>query len=82
MTEGEAYLWKENFIDEAETGFGFYVFGTYENFRRKLKVSFEPFDTQGDALEELKNLKMKMNLIDEHIRKWKLLFAKTKLGDN
>jgi hypothetical protein len=84
MASGSAATWKAQFIDEA------YArpaptnpndrLGTYTQFRKDLMEAFSMFDSVGDALDELRSLrKMKNELIDEHIVKFKMLAAKSKL---
>jgi hypothetical protein len=84
MATGSAVTWKAQFIEEA------YArptpanpndrLGTYVQFRRDLMEAFSMFDSVGDALDELRSLrKMKNELIDEHIAKFKMLAAKSKI---
>jgi hypothetical protein len=54
--------------------------GTYTQFRRDLMEAFSMFDSVGDALDELRSLRKKKNeLINEHIAKFKMLAAKSKI---
>jgi hypothetical protein len=54
--------------------------GTYTQFRKDLTEAFSMFDLVGDALDELRSLKkMKTESIDEHIAKFKMLVAKSKI---
>ena len=55
MDEGDASSWKEQFIEEA-TLTSPHDYGTWTNFEKNLKEAFQPFDTPGDALEEIKTL--------------------------
>jgi Ty3 transposon capsid-like protein/Zinc knuckle len=84
MATGSAATWKAQFIDEA------YArpappnpngrFGTYTQFRKDLMEAFSMFDSVGDALDELQSLrKKKTELIDEHIAKFKMLAAESKI---
>jgi Ty3 transposon capsid-like protein len=84
MTAGAASTWKAQFIDKA------YAkstpvnpndrLGTYGQFRKDLTEAFSMFDSVGDALNELKSLrKKKMESIDEHIAKFKMLAAELKI---
>jgi hypothetical protein len=84
MTAGAASTWKAQFIDEA------YArpiptnpndrLGTYAQFRKDLTEAFAMFDSVGDALDELRSLrKKKTESIDEHIAKFKLLAAESKI---
>jgi Domain of unknown function (DUF4939) len=84
MTAGAASTWKAQFIDEA------YArptptnpndrLGTYVQFRKELTEAFSMFDLVGDALDELRSLrKKKTESIDEHIAKFKMLVAESKI---
>jgi hypothetical protein len=84
MTTGAASTWKAQFIDKA------YArpipanpndrLGTYVQFRKDLLEAFSMFDSVGDALDELRSLrKKKMESIDEHIAKFKMLAAESKI---
>jgi Domain of unknown function (DUF4939)/Zinc knuckle len=84
MTAGVALTWKAQFIDEA------YAkptpvnpndrLGIYGQFRKDLTEAFSMFDSVGDALDELKSLrKKKTESIDEHIAKFKMLAAESKI---
>jgi Retrotransposon gag protein len=84
MTTGSAATWKAQFIEEA------YAkpapanpndrLGTYTQFRKDLIEAFSMFDSVGDALDELESLRKKKNKsIDEHIAKFKMLAAESKI---
>jgi hypothetical protein len=84
MTVGAAATWKAQFIDNA------YAkpipanlnnrLGTYTQFRKNLMEAFSMFNLVGDALDELRSLKKKkMESIDEHIAKFKMLAAESKI---
>jgi hypothetical protein len=84
MTTGAASTWKAQFIDEA------YAkpipanpnnrLGTYGQFRKDLTEAFSMFDSIGDALDELRSLrKKKTESINEHIAKFKMLAAESKI---
>jgi Zinc knuckle len=84
MTTGAAATWKTQFIDDA------YAkpipanpknrLGTYAQFRKDLMEAFSMFDSVGNALDELRSLrKKKMESIDKHVAKFKMLAAKSKI---
>jgi Retrotransposon gag protein len=84
MATGSAATWKAQFIEEA------YAkpapanpndrLGTYTQFRKNLMEAFSMFDSVGDALDELSSLRKKKNkLIDEHIARFKMLAAESKI---
>jgi hypothetical protein len=84
MATGSMATWKTQFIEEA------YArpappnpndrLGTYTQFRKDLMEAFSMFDSVGDALDKLRSLRKKKNkLIDEHIAKFKMLAAESKI---
>jgi hypothetical protein len=83
MTAGAAAPWKAQFIDDAYakpiTANPNDRLGTYTQFRKDLTEAFSMFDSVGDALDELRSLKKKTESIDEHIVKFKMLAAKSKI---
>jgi len=85
MEEGDAATWKKQLIEEtfdrailAGTNPNF---GTIGNFISTLKEAFEPYNSEGDALEEMKVLRIGDIPIDEHIAKYKMLVTKAKLKE-
>ena len=86
MTEGDAASWKEEFlarkIDEAEKNDTDLKLETFKEVKETIKKSFELFDGAGDALEEMKCLRMANNSnIDEHVAKFKMLVTRSGLSD-
>ena len=85
LNEGEAGAWKEQFIQEAfdeamEKGGAEMMFGTFTDFIKRLKESFEPHNDAADALTQLRALKYKLGEnIDEHITKFRMCLARMKL---
>jgi Domain of unknown function (DUF4939) len=84
MTTGSAATWKAQFIKEP------YAkpapanpndrLGTYTQFGKNLIEAFSMFDSVGNALDELRSLrKKKTELINEHIAKFKMLAAESKI---
>jgi hypothetical protein len=55
--------------------------GTWTQFLIDLKAAFQPYDTSGDALEELTMLKMGNTSIEDHIAKYKILLARSGVPD-
>jgi len=87
MNDGDAGAWKEEFlarkIAAANTAGDDVTFGTWTAFRTALSDSFSPFDAPGDALSEMRSLKMGQDAsIDEHVAKFKILVSQTGLGDS
>jgi hypothetical protein len=57
------------------------MMGTYTQFSKDLIEAFSMFDSVGDALDELWSLrKKKMESIDKHIAKFKMLANKLKIN--
>ena len=81
----KAGAWKEQFIqeafDEAMTkGGAEMTFGTFPDFLKRLKESFEPHNDTANALTQLRALQYKLREnIDEHITKFRMCLARTKL---
>jgi Zinc knuckle len=84
MAAGSMATWTTQFIKEA------YArpappnpndrLGTYTQFRKDLMEAFSMFDSVGNALDELWSLKKKKSeSIDEHIAKFKMLAAESKI---
>jgi Zinc knuckle len=87
MTEGPAKKWKNQFLDEW-TAKPAPVnpndkFGTFADFSKAIRVAFTMYDSEGDALEGLRTLRMKRDeLIDAHVAKFKTLAALSKVNTN
>jgi Domain of unknown function (DUF4939) len=84
MTTGATSTWKAQFIDKAYTRpiptNSNDRLGTYGQFRKNLMEAFSMFDSVGDALDELRSLrKKKMESIDKHIAKFKMLATESKI---
>ena len=75
MDEGDASSWKEQFLEKAFP----HNYSTWADFERDLREAFQPFDAPGDALEEIKNLRMGSNSIEDHNAKFRMLLTKSKL---
>jgi Retrotransposon gag protein len=84
MASGSAATWKAQFIEEAyerpaPTNPNDRL-GTYTQFRKDLMETFSMFNSVGDALDKLQSMrKTKNESIDEHIAKFKMLAAKSKI---
>jgi len=86
MEEGDAASWKQQLIEEkfdrAILAGTDPDFGTLGSFIGSLKDAFEPYDSEGDTLEEMKALRIGDTPIDKHIAKYKMLVTKAKLKDD
>ena len=87
MTEGDAASWKEEFlawkIKEAKKNDTDLKLGTFKEVKEMIKKSFKPFDGPGDALEEMKRLRMANNSNNnEHVTKFKMLVTQSSLSDS
>src|SRR5882757_5915973 len=87
MNDGDAGAWKEEFlarkIEDANRRADDVTFGTWAAFRTALDDFFKPFDAPGDALSEMRNLKMGQDAsINEHVVKFKILVSQSGLGDS
>ena len=84
LNEGEAGAWKEQFIQaayDAATGTNSHMnFRTFDDFLHDLKAMFQPHNDCADALAQLQALRFNLGKnIDEHITKFKMALAQTKL---
>ena len=86
MTEGDARLWKEEFIGkvirDSITRGDNVSFRTYKKFIESLEKSFSPYDAPGDALNTMKHLRMGDRNFDEHLAKFKLLMSQLGLDES
>lgn len=80
MNDGDAASWKEQFLDEAAQGNSL-TLGTWDAFKIRLNEAFKPYDAPGDALEEMKTLRMGNNTIEEHVAKFKMLVTRSELTE-
>ena len=85
MNEGDAGAWKEEFIsrmlDDAETRGDDLSFGDFKTFRKSVENSFSPYDAPGDALDEIRRLRMGDTPMDEHIAKFKILVTQSQMPE-
>ena len=87
MNSGLAATWKYQFIDEKlkqpPPANPNDKLRQYANLRKELIDAFLMFDSVGDALDELRALRMKMgSSIDKHIARSKLLAAAAEIDPN
>ena len=85
MTEGDAALWKEEFIgkvirDSIARGDDI-SFRTYKKFVESLEKSFSPYDAPGNALDAMKHLQMGEGSFKEHLAKFKSLMSQSGLDE-
>lgn len=74
LTEGDAKLWKSQFLKSARTPAGLNL-GTWNKFLTDLTAAFKPYDAPGDALEELISLRMGNNSMEDHVARFKALLT-------
>ena len=84
LNEGEAGVWKGQFIQvsyDATTSTGtLTTFRTFDTFLHSLKAMFQPHNDPADALAQLRALQFNLGEnINEHITKFKMALAWTKL---
>ena len=87
MNDGDAGSWKEEFLSrkilEAAGRGDDVTFGSWTAFTKAVSDSFSPFDAPGDALSEIRNMKMRQDTsINEHVAKFKILVSQTGLTDS
>ena len=82
MTEGPAKAQADQYTKNALTQnqtLGLNL-GIYSEFRKALTDTFSAYDTPGDALNEMKNLRMKPEEdIDSHIMKYVTLLSESRV---
>src|SRR5271168_782038 len=82
MNEGDAAAWKEQLLEKAameaaNTGKELDL-GSYKDFEKSLNDTFAPYDAPGDALEKMKETRMKIgDSVDDHISKFKMLVSES-----
>ena len=86
MNDGDAASWKEQFVENciitSAANNAPLDMGTFLSFKHNLQEVFTPYDAPGDALEKMKNLRMKGDyLIDNHVAKFKMLVTSSGLGN-
>jgi hypothetical protein len=84
MTEGQAEAWAGQFVETemAKNVSGTLALGTYSNFHQALVNAFSEYDSPGEALDQMKNLRMKSeDSIEEHIAKFKTMLTISKLDE-
>ena len=79
--EGDAASWKEQMIEEKMKTEPLNL-GTWDAFVKALKTSFEPYDAPGDALEEMKNMRLRDGSIDQHIANFKMAVTRSGLSED
>ena len=73
MEGGDADSWKEAFLKTACKNDGSIDFGTWKDFMKNIKEDFKPYDTKGDALDEIIRLWQGTNSIEDHVSQFKVL---------
>ena len=84
MNDGDAAAWKEECIskmmEEAAKTNGDLTFGSFKDFQKSLEKAFAPYDAPGDALEQMRRLRMTSNQsMDEHIAKFRILVSQSQI---
>src|SRR5271168_1407635 len=85
MNDGDAADWKEQYLEKATTEAATtgkeLDLGPYKDFEKSLNDTFAPYDAPGDALEKMKEMRMKIgDSVDDHISKFKMLVSESGLG--
>jgi hypothetical protein len=86
MTEGQAATWADQFVEEQQkqaTANGTELdLGKFDDFKLKLKEAFATYDSPGEALNQMKTMRMKRDdSIDEHIAKFKTLLSESRIDE-
>jgi Ty3 transposon capsid-like protein len=87
LADGDAAVWKQQFIQtkieeskEAKTDEP--SWGTYKDFIKALKKTFQPYDKLAKALEDMKKLRLGDGSITEHNSRFRLLVSQTGIKDS
>jgi hypothetical protein len=87
LTGGNAAVWKQQFIqtkieesEEAKTDEP--NWGTYKEFVEALKKTFQLYNEPGEALKEIKKLRLGDGLITEHNSRFRLLVSQIGMKDS
>ena len=81
MTSGDAKSWKDQYLEESNKG-EYLDLGTWLEFMKALRESFEPYDAPGDAMEKIINLKKGDATVEDHIAKYITLLRKAKIPED
>jgi Retrotransposon gag protein len=87
LTGGDAAVWKQQFIqmkieESKEANMDEPNWGTYKEFVEALKKTFQPYDEPGEALEEMKKLRLGDGSITEHNSRFRLLVSQIGMKDS
>ena len=81
MTSGDTKSWKDQYLEESNKG-EYLDLGTWLEFTKALRKSFEPYNAPGDAMEKIINLKKGGATVKDHITKYKTLLRKAKIPED
>jgi len=83
MNEGQAAAWADQFVESHALKVSpqpLTSLGTYDDFRKQVLEAFAAYDSPGEALSLIKNLRMKgTDPVDEHIAKFKTLVSESRI---
>jgi len=75
----KALVWRTKFMAaHTVSGQGIYL-GTMDNFLAALDSAFQPFDMEGDALQQLHALKQLSRLVDEYVSEFRVFATRAGL---
>ena len=75
---GDAGSWKEQWVEEKLKN-GPINFGSWDEFYKELFTAFSPYDTPGDALDEMKNMKLGDGSVENHVANFKMAVGRSGL---
>ena len=81
MTSGDAKSWKDQYLEESNRG-EYLDLGTWSEFTKALRESFEPYDALGDAMDKIIHLKKGDTTVEDHVAKYKILLRKAKIPED
>ena len=72
---------EDQYLEESNKG-EYLDLGTWLEFTKALRESFEPYDAPGDAMEKIINLKKGDATVEDHIANYKTLLRKAKISED
>ena len=72
---GDADSWRAAFLKRSVTAQGEPNFGKWSDFLQDLQNSFKPYNKEGDALDEIIQMRQGNMSIEDHVTKFKVLLA-------
>ena len=79
---GDTDSWRATFLKQSVTARGEPNFGKWTDFLKELRDSFRPYNKEGDALDEIIKMQQGNTSIEDHIAKFKVLLANSRVAED